>query len=87
MIKTGGWVLLLIVVAIGWTFALPREATGSINLYDAGSCETKVDINPQSFSAYFKTFACVETSDTKDCYYLEYQNGVCTMSYHYHETK
>ena len=83
----GLWIVIaLAIVGIGWMWALPREEAGYIS-GEAGQCKIQMDIDPHSFIAYFKTFVCSETTDTKDCYNLVYDGGTCTTSYHYHETK
>lgn len=82
--KTGAWVAaVLVVLAIGFYIA-PHEAVGYVS-GEAGYCKVKMDIGRYSPSALFKTFACSETADSKDCYYLVYDGETCTTSYHYHE--
>ena len=65
-------------------YIAPHEAVGYVS-GEAGYCKVKMDIGRYSPSALFKTFACSETADSKDCYYLVYDGETCTTSYHYHE--
>lgn len=80
------WVGILLVagLVILFFFSLvaPREEMGEVNLGMA--CSAEVHTERFAPNTFFKTFVCNDyLANTRNCYHLEVEDGVCVKLYRY----